>query len=613
MYFRKLTPILTSKEKKRLFWIFILLLISAVFESAGIALIIPYLYILQNPKSLSEWFSISSLLDLLSFQNTETTIILLTTFAFFLFILIRMTLQTYIHYVLSKFPYEIFRNHSRDLLDCYLTLDYRQYLNLNSSILLKNITITIDAVACALFVYLQYIAALLIVLALAIVIMRESLMISIPLISLFTGIACLLYVVFKERQRSAGEEREVFSGALNKQATEILHSAKEIRLYSKTSFFLNQYSETAAKLAQANARISFYPLLPPLYIESAAILLVLALVMMFTFQSLPLANLVPYLIFYGIVGRRLLPAINSCISQRIILKRLEPSVDLLQKELNQKSIDKRDKETKRDPLKSQFETACSLPEMNFRNLIEFRDVSFAYEKTIKVLKNVNLTIKRGESIAFVGPSGAGKSTLINLLIGLLKPSEGALFVDNCHVNCLSGLGSQIGYVPQSVILFDDTLENNIIFGDQIVNRPQLEEAIEIAQLSSLINDLPNGLKTRIGEKGTLLSGGQCQRIGIARALYRNPQLIIFDEATASLDGRTEHLFTQKVREKTKGKTILAVTHRLNTIRNFDRICLLHEGELIASGSHEELAKNCHLYQVLVAHAQDRAEEASTGS
>jgi len=223
------------------------------------------------------------------------------------------------------------------------------------------------------------------------------------------------------------------------------------------------------------------------------------------------------------------------------------------------------------------------------------DVSFAYSGSpAPVLRNVSLTITKGEAVAFVGASGAGKTTLADLLLGLLKPKAGAILVDGCPIESdLAGWRSCIGYIPQEVFLIDDTIRRNIALGvrDTEIDEEQLKVALRKSHLDEAVARMPNGLDTMIGERGTRLSGGQRQRIGIARALYRNSDVLIMDEPTSALDSETEHAISGSINELHGELTIILIAHRLSTVKNCDRIFFLKAGQVVAADRFDRLVQN----------------------
>jgi ATP-binding cassette subfamily B protein/subfamily B ATP-binding cassette protein MsbA len=229
-----------------------------------------------------------------------------------------------------------------------------------------------------------------------------------------------------------------------------------------------------------------------------------------------------------------------------------------------------------------------------KDRVEFRDVSFSYDGEKEVLKHINLTVEKGKTIALVGQSGSGKSTLVDLLPRYHDVESGEILVDGVNVKDagIHDLRSLIGNVNQEAILFNDTFFNNIAFGVEGATMEQVVEAAKIANAHEFIMEKPEGYNTNIGDRGGKLSGGQRQRISIARAILKNPPILILDEATSALDTESERLVQEALERLMKTRTTIAIAHRLSTIKNADEICVMHEGEIVERGRHEELlAKN----------------------
>ena len=226
-----------------------------------------------------------------------------------------------------------------------------------------------------------------------------------------------------------------------------------------------------------------------------------------------------------------------------------------------------------------------------RGDVKFENVYYRYpDKEEFVIKNFSLDVKAGECVAFVGASGSGKSTVMNMIIGFLKPTEGALYIDGqniCDVD-LSNYRSHLSVVPQNSVLFEGSIKENITYGLKKYSDADLENAIERANIKEFLKDLPNGIDSNVGEHGGKLSGGQKQRIAIARALIRNPQILILDEATSALDNVSEYHVQKAIESSIKGRTTFIVAHRLSTIRSADRIVCMDKGEIAETGTYEEL-------------------------
>ncbi|MBQ9385289.1 MAG: ABC transporter ATP-binding protein [Bacteroidaceae bacterium] len=237
-------------------------------------------------------------------------------------------------------------------------------------------------------------------------------------------------------------------------------------------------------------------------------------------------------------------------------------------------------------------TDCENPEelKEVKNEIRYNGVSFSYEDDREVLHNIDLTIPRGKTVALVGQSGSGKSTLVDLLPRFYDVKNGSITIDGKDIRkvSLKSLRSLMGNVNQEAILFNDTFYNNITFGVKDATREQVIAAAKIANAHDFIMESENGYDTNIGDRGCLLSGGQRQRISIARAILKNPPILILDEATSALDTESERLVQEALERLMKDRTTIAIAHRLSTIKNADEICVLHEGQIVERGTHEEL-------------------------
>ena len=225
----------------------------------------------------------------------------------------------------------------------------------------------------------------------------------------------------------------------------------------------------------------------------------------------------------------------------------------------------------------------------FRHRIEFRHVSFKYDRTW-VLKDINLTIEKGQTVALVGQSGSGKSTLVDLIPRYYDIQEGEILIDGVNIKDVKvhDLRALIGNVNQEAILFNDSFYNNISFGVETTTREEVEKAAKIANAHNFITQTEEGYDTGIGDRGGRLSGGQRQRISIARAILKNPPILILDEATSALDTESERLVQDALERLMKTRTTIAIAHRLSTIKNADEICVMHEGRIVERGTHESL-------------------------
>ncbi len=578
-YWKLITAVLDRREKARFGWILALMLVYSLFESFGLALIVPYVGVLSNQEAAVQWVNTYSGWDL-----TALEIVICLTVLFFIAIAVKSLLQVLVNWETARFPYEFYHCKAKKLFDLYLSQSYQTFLKGNTGIYIKNCTNTIDQCSNALVQYLKYLSSALVTCFLVVLILFEYPLLSVGIVVLFSLVGIAMHRLVKDPQRWAGQEKESVVPVLYQTISDALLTFKELKIYQKKDYFIGVFQRYVQRLAKAHEVCVYYPTLPVVWIEYIALTVLLGIVVAYMALGRPVVDLLAPMLFFGAVGRRLLPSINAVVAQRIQMQAFIPALECLDHELHVV------------PTESHGERV-NIP---FEHSLAFHHVSFSYDRDNPVLQDVTFTISKCHSVAFVGPSGGGKSTLVDLIVSLLSPSTGHFAIDGNHVDSLIGIRHVIGYVPQDVALIDGTIAENIAFGEDIIDIARLEKAITMAHLDDFITSLPIGVDTHVGERGIKLSGGQKQRVGIARALYREPEILIFDEATSSLDTISEGIISEAIREMAGKKTIIAIAHRLSTVETFDVIHVLEAGNIIASGSHRELLQSCPLYQQLAA-------------
>ena len=356
---------------------------------------------------------------------------------------------------------------------------------------------------------------------------------------------------------------------------QVFGAIKETKILSKEPFFTNEFTNEKKGAENATFFSQVVKKIPRPFMETLAVVTILLVTVLFIINDRPIKDILPTLSLMGIAVIRLIPSFNSISTTAANLKFTAVSFNLVANQLNELEKNN-DKEQKKLFKKENSE---------FKNQdIKLVNINYKYPNSEDlVLKNINLTIKSKNSVAFVGSTGSGKTTLIDLISGLLKPTSGEIVSNNININKnYLAWQSQIGYIPQDIYLIDDTIKKNIAFGisDNNIDEEAIIRSIKLAQIDKFILDLPSGINTVVGNRGIRLSGGQRQRIGIARALYRDPAILILDEATSSLDFETEKRLIKDI-ESLHGKyTIIIITHRLLITKNCDEVFTLSEGGII---------------------------------
>ena len=375
-----------------------------------------------------------------------------------------------------------------------------------------------------------------------------------------------------------------------------LGGVRDIKLLRREDAFSRMHLNARLTIAEVSYRSTVLSKLSPLAIETSIILTIVAVFVLTTTGDTSNERTLATLALFAYVGLRIQPILQSLIG---FLNTINSNEAILRNLIaDQDSIDAWQR-----AVAAEGEPSASAPSVSFRSELRAEGVEFRYgDDGPLVLRDIDLTIRAGEFIGICGPTGGGKSTLVDLLVGLLQPTSGRITVDGVPLGRRPlWWWAQMGVVSQQVFLIDDTLRNNIAFGDRMtvgVDEERLRNCVRRAQLESVLLSLPQGLDTIVGERGVRLSGGQRQRVAIARALYREPEVLVLDEGTSALDGATERALVAAIDEATHQRTLIAIAHRISTIRAADRIIVVNDGRIEDQGTHDELLERSELFRAL---------------
>lgn len=587
---RKLYEIFTPKERLRVMALFLASFVSAFAQAFGVAVIFPFINVVMNPESIQQNPWLNALYGWRSFEDTTEFIVFLGLGVFVVVVLSSLisaaTIWAKNHFVLMK-------NHtlSKRLLTVYLSKSYKYFLLRNTNELGKNILAEVNQMTS---VYLMSMFGILIHGSVLVVILVMLLMVNAKITigtALFLGGSYgLLNALIKKRMKGRGNARLKANEQRYRLANEALSSIKTTKVMGNELHFIEKYGVQSKEFAKHNifARVSSD--VPRYIFEAIAFGGIVLFITINLVQGEHINHLIPLVSLFAFAGYRMMPALHHLYN------------DVVQVNFNQAILDKIFQDMIKE--KSEEDTVFSAEEQEkerkeanklfFEDRILLKDIQFSYANdSAKVIDNLTISIKKNTSIGIVGHTGSGKTTLVDIILGLLVPDKGQIMIDDVEINHQNRRGWQqmIGYVPQDIYLSDDTIRNNIAFGvpDKEVNDQQVRIAAEIAALDEFIqNELPDQYETKIGERGVRLSGGQRQRIGLARALYRNPEVLILDEATSSLDGGTEETVLKAIQNASRARTVIMIAHRLNTLNECDQIYLIEKGKIVSSGTYDEL-------------------------
>ena len=570
-----------------------LFIFSSALEVIGIGAIAPFINLALNPMLIHNYSLLEKLFELSAIASEERFIAFLGLMLILLFcskVLVAWLTQVYIF----EFSCRQQRLLINKLLDRYISAPYTYYLEKNSSYVADNIIEIANKFNFIVQPLFVSIANVFISVSLFALLWYTSS--TVMLILLFILLPVLIFInSFKQQVRAWGKQNRQSKGELLKTINHSLGGIKETKVIGCEDYFKNEVLFHTKKLEASQSSFFGFNILPRFLIEVVMLISTISVISYFLFTGRNIDQLQGVLGVYALASIRFIPAFNQVVGGVNALRNNSYTIDRIYGDLKELKLANNYGYKSINTHNSQSNNYLNFSnKTNFIDYLSIENISYQYPNQVEyAVKNLTLTIKKGESIAFIGKSGAGKTTVVDIILGLLIPQQGDLKVDGKSAyDNLRGWQNLIGYIPQSIFLADDTVKRNIAFGvpDELIDVDKLYRAIGAAQLSEVVNNLPNGIDTRVGERGILLSGGQRQRVGIARALYHEREILVLDEATAALDNDTEKLVTDAINALSGKKTLITIAHRLSTVEKCDRIYQLNEGKIVNVGKYAEVIK-----------------------
>lgn len=572
---KRLFYIFPTKQRWQFAGLFFLQLIETCLDFFGISLILPFVNVLVNAESLrgSSWYGMVSCL--IGAEDTASVLLFIT----LLMIAIYIIKNLFYLFLLNLRVRFIGTNKVKmgtKMITCYMHKPYTFHLQRNTAEIIRNISGDVSGAFNVISNIFALISDVLIVLALVVYLFAVDFVMTLGVMVALAICSAVYFLLVRKKVRRIGGENRKVTARMYKAIQQAMGGIKEVKIMGREKYFADVYHEAGDASVDLGKRYTVISAVPRCLIEALCMCSILGILAVKIASGEDLTTVVPSLSAFAVAAIRLLPranSINGCISNITFNM---PSLEALYDDLIESEREEAARLREAEEKKRQKKTVPVGEEQD----IFVRGVTYTYpNKQEPVLKNVDLTIAHGTSVGIVGATGAGKTTLVDLILGLLKPDSGTICYGTLDIHEDYAQWQQhIGYIPQTIYLVDDTIRSNVALGIETeqVDDAAVWRALENAQLADFVRSLEKGLDTVIGERGVRISGGQRQRIGIARALYYDPEILFFDEATSSLDNETESAVMESVNALGSRKTMIIVAHRLTTLRGCDKIFRVDE-------------------------------------
>ena len=576
--FSNISYVFSSKQKKKCIYIAVLVLLGSLLETIGVSIILPFVQAMLNPEELLSNRLFSAVVEILQLEDSDSIVIVMGIGMIMVYVIKNLFL-TFSSYEQIRFRWKMQRELSTRMLESYMCRPYAYFLDANSAQVLRGITADVNSLYTIvenMFVCLSYVLTIGMV---GIFLFATDFILAITV--LIVAGMCFLVITFGFRKRlsGVGQRQRMANEEQNKYAYQAVNGIKEIDVLQRQNFFVNQYNNAYIKAEKENVKFYFLNSCPGRIIEAVCVSGIIAIVCLQYGAGNIDGSFVSKMAIFVVGAFKILPLTGNLVGMANHLVYYWAGVDATYNNLREAE---RVAQETREYISQHNAYRQYVEEITMENNLCINNISWHYPNSDKqVLTGLSLEIHKNEAIALIGCSGAGKTTLSDIILGLYKPQEGSVMIDGIDIFTIPTQWSRlVGYVPQSVFLLDDTIRANVTFGlyEKDIDDVKVWDALERAQLASFIRELPEGINTRVGERGIKFSGGQRQRIAIARALYYDPEILVLDEATSALDNETEKAVMDAIESLQGEKTLIIIAHRLSTIKNCDKIYEIIDGK-----------------------------------
>ena len=559
-----------KKQKRQLVGLGVLIFIGGLLETLGVSMLLPVVQVIMDPDAIMNNPLVAKVVDFLHIQTDKELIIVMLGSLIALYVIKNVYLLFQI-YVQNTF---VTRNRNRMIsrvMREFLNRPYEEYLGADIPTVFRLTDSDIPNAFQLVLVMIQMVTEIVVSVSLCVMLVIVSPVMSIFIVAIFLGMTLVITKILKPRLNKIGHKNQNIQSRIAKWRIQSIYGLKDVKVLHREEFFVRNYYESGAVGANVARNYAVFNNMPRLMIETVFMAAMLLFIMLYMLNGGDIAVLAPQLTAFAVAAIRVMPGTNRINTYLSEIAYSQPCLDYLYENLNESM--KMDVNGSVTGLTGARQP--DLPKLELQDKIVLNHITYAYPNTLKnIFTDAHMEVKKGQSVGIMGPSGAGKSTIVDILLGLLHVQEGTITCDGMSIfdNYPSWL-AKIGYIPQSIYLIDESIRDNIAFGIDAdrIDDERIWEVLEEAQLKEFVQELPEGLDTTIGDRGVRISGGQRQRLGIARALYHNPEILVFDEATSALDTDTEKAVMDAINSFHGRKTMVIIAHRLNTIAKCDVI------------------------------------------
>lgn len=579
--FKKISYIFDRKQKTKLLFLGIMIFIGGILETLGVSAMLPVVTALLEPEKLQNTIEKYGVLKKLceffhiEIQNVSQMLISLLVGLIAIYVLKNLYILL-LTYVQNSFITQTRNKMISRVMAEFLNRPYEQYLGADIPTVFRITDSDIPQTFSLVLAMLQLASEVVVTIMICCVLLIQNVTMTLFIVVIFGIMTLLIVKVLKPRLNKIGQKNQALQSRIAKWRIQAVYGLKDVKVLNREEFFVRNYYETGKVGANVARNYAVLNNVPRLLIETVFIVSMLSFIIVYIQGGGDITAMMATLTTFAIAAIRVLPSVNRINTYITEIAYDQPNLDFVYENLQEGM--------KTDAMLAERRANSQKEKLKLEDKIELNHITFHYPDSEKnIFTDAHMVVPRGKSVGIIGASGAGKSTIVDVLLGLLHAQEGEITCDGINIfkNYESWL-AQIGYIPQSIYLIDESIRDNIAFGidEDKIDEKRIWEVLEEAQLKEFVEELPEGLDTTIGDRGVRLSGGQRQRIGIARALYHDPEILVFDEATSALDNDTEAAVMEAVNSFHGKKTMVIIAHRLNTIEKCDIIYKVENEKLV---------------------------------